>query len=320
MIVGFSFNNQTSKKYIFKEGIRYEASHINGYLIDGADTYIEKRSKPLCSVPSINLGGQAIDDGNLILTEEEQNNLVRKEPAIATYIRPYMMGKDFIDRKTRYCLWLDKAEPSVLKKCPSVLERIENVKSFRKSSNRESTKRASLTPSLFGAPFECKSDYIALPKVSSERRFYIPIDYLSSNIIPGDKLFVMENATLFHFGILNSSVHMSWMRTVAGRLKSDYSYSNTIVYNNFIWADATDEQKEKISKTAQAILDARALYPDSSLADLYDPLTMPPELLKAHKANDKAVLALYGFKPDATEEQIVARLMQMYAEKVKEQE
>ena len=318
VIVGFSFNNQTSKKFIFKDGIRYEASHINGYLIDGADTYIEKRSKPLCSVPSINLGGQAIDDGNLILTEEEQNNLVRKEPAIATYIRPYMMGKDFIDRKTRYCLWLDKADPSVLKKCPSVLERIENVKSFRESSNRESTKRASLTPSLFGAPFECKSDYIALPKVSSERRFYIPIDYLSSNIIPGDKLFVMENATLFHFGILNSSVHMSWMRTVAGRLKSDYSYSNTIVYNNFIWADATDDQKEKISKTAQAILDARALYPDSSFADLYDPLTMPPELLKAHKANDKAVLALYGFKSDATEEEIVANLMQMYAEKTKE--
>lgn len=318
VIVGFSFNNQTSKKFIFKDGIRYEASHINGYLIDGADTYIEKRSKPLCSVPSINLGGQAIDDGNLILTEEEQNNLVRKEPAIATYIRPYMMGKDFIDRKTRYCLWLDKADPSVLKKCPSVLERIENVKSFRESSNRESTKRASLTPSLFGAPFECKSDYIALPKVSSERRFYIPIDYLSSNIIPGDKLFVMENATLFHFGILNSSVHMSWMRTVAGRLKSDYSYSNTIVYNNFIWADATDDQKEKISKTAQAILDARALYPDSSFADLYDPLTMPPELLKAHKANDKAVLALYGFKSDATEEEIVVKLMQMYAEKVNE--
>ena len=318
VIVGFSFNNQTSKKFIFKDRIRYEASHINGYLIDGADTYIEKRSKPLCSVPSINLGGQAIDDGNLILTEEEQNNLVRKEPAIATYIRPYMMGKDFIDRKTRYCLWLDKADPSVLKKCPSVLERIENVKSFRESSNRESTKRASLTPSLFGAPFECKSDYIALPKVSSERRFYIPIDYLSSNIIPGDKLFVMENATLFHFGILNSSVHMSWMRTVAGRLKSDYSYSNTIVYNNFIWADATDDQKEKISKTAQAILDARALYPDSSFADLYDPLTMPPELLKAHKANDKAVLALYGFKSDATEEEIVVKLMQMYAEKVNE--
>lgn len=318
VIVGFSFNNQTSKKYIFKGGIRYEASHINGYLIDGADTYIEKRSKPLCSVPSINLGGQAIDDGNLILTEEEQNNLIRKEPAIASYIRPYMMGKDFIDRKTRYCLWLDKADPSVLKKCPSVLERIENVKSFRESSNRESTKRASLTPSLFGAPFECRSDYIALPKVSSERRFYIPIDYLSYKIIPGDKLFVMENATLFHFGILTSSIHMAWMRTVAGRLKSDYSYSNTIVYNNFIWADATDDQKEKISKTAQAILDARALYPDSSLADLYDPLTMPPELLKAHKANDKSVLALYGFKPDATEDEIVAKLMQMYAEKVKQ--
>ena len=318
IIVGFSFNNEKNKKFLFSKGVRKDVSHINGYMIEGNDVYIDKRNKPISDVPSINLGGQPIDDGNLILTKEEKNELVRKEPCIQKYIRPYMMGKDFIERKTRFCLWLDKAEPSDLKKCPSVLERIDKIKKFRESSNRESTKKAATYPALFGAPFECKSDYIAIPKVSSERRIYVPIDYLSATIIPGDKLFVMENAELFHFGILNSIVHMSWLRVVAGRLKSDYSYSNTIVYNNFIWPEVTEQQKALISKTAQAILDERALYPDSSLADLYDPLTMPPELLKAHKANDKAVLALYGFKPDASEEEIVAKLMQMYAEKVKQ--
>ncbi|MDD6206565.1 DNA methyltransferase [Succinivibrio sp.] len=317
IIVGFSFDNEKKNKFLFSNELRKEVLHINGYLVEGEDVYIDKRNKPISNVPSINLGGQAIDDGNLILTQEEKNELLAKEPISQKYIRPYMMGKDFIARRPRFCLWLNNAEPSDIKKCPTILTKIDNIKKFREASNRESTKRAAAYPSLFGAPFECKSDYIAIPKVSSERRIYIPIDYLPADIIPGDKLFVMENASMFHFGIMTSIVHMAWLRVVAGRLKSDYSYSNTIVYNNFVWPEATEKQKEQISKTAQAILDARALYPDSSLADLYDPLTMPLELIKAHKANDKAVLALYGFKPDATEEEIVAKLMQMYAEKVK---
>lgn len=274
IIVGFSFGNEKKNKYLFANEKRNEVTHINGYMVEGDDVYIDKRNKPLCDVPSINLGGQAIDDGNLILTQQEKDELVDKEPIIQKYIRPYMMGKDFLARKTRFCLWLNKADPSDIKKCPSILKRIDNIKSFRETSNRESTKKASAYPSLFGAPFECSSDYIAIPKVSSERRIYIPIDYLPAEIIPGDKLFVMENSTLYHFGILNSVVHMAWVRAVAGRLETRYSYSNTIVYNNFIWPETTEKQKEQISKTAQAILDARALYPNSSLADLYDPLAM----------------------------------------------
>ena len=226
-----------------------------------------------------------------------------------------MMGKDFIQRKPRYCLWLKGANPSVLKTCHQVLDRVQKVREFRLESNRTSTLKAAETPTLFGAPFECKGTYVAIPKVSSENREYVPMDYLEPEIIPGDKLFCMQGASLYDFGVMMSSVQMSWMRAVCGRLKSDYSYSNTIVYNNFPWPESASEaQKKKIEQTAQGILDARALYPDSSLADLYDNLTMPPELKKAHRANDAAVLEAYGFPKDATESDIVARLFKMYQE------
>lgn len=166
---------------------------------------------------------------------------------------------------------------------------------------------------LFGAPFECMGDYVAIPKVSSERRRYIPMDFLNSEIIPGDKLFCMQNATLYHFGMLESNVHMAWMRAVCGRLKSDYSYSNTIVYNNFPWPSPSDAQQQKIEQTAQGILDARAKYPDSSLADLYDPTTMPYDLLEAHRRNDRAVMEAYGFSTKMTESECVAKLFEMYS-------
>lgn len=224
-----------------------------------------------------------------------------------------MMGKDFIERRPRYCLWLKGIDPSLLRKCPSVIRRVEKVKEFRLKSNRTSTLKTAETPAIFGAPFECRSDYIALPKVSSENRKYIPIDYLSKDIIPGDKLFCLQNATLYHFGILNSNVHMAWTRATCGRLKSDYSYSNTIVYNNFPWPNPTDAQKAKIEQTAQAILNARALYPDSSLADLYDELTMPTELRRAHQDNDRAVMQAYGFDVKTmTESNCVAELFKLY--------
>lgn len=271
---------------------------------------------PVSDVPAIALGGQAIDDGNFILTTEERDELLSKEPEAAIFIRPYMMGRDFINRSPRYCLWLVNADPSILKKCPLVRERIQKVKEFREASKRASTLKAAETPSLFASILECKDSYVAMPKVSSENRRYIPIDYLQADIIPGDKLFVMQNSTRYHFGVLTSNIHMAWMRAVAGRLKSDYSYSNTIVYNNFPWPTATEEQKAKIEATAQAILDTRAKYPDSSLADLYDPLTMPPELLKTHQANDRAVMEAYGIKkgdPEfSSESACVAMLMRMY--------
>jgi len=320
VIVGFSMSETVRQKTIFvNEQQKIDASNINGYLLNAPNIFIEKRMKPLCNVPQICLGGQPIDDGNLTLTKEEKDELLRVEPQANPFIRPFMMGKDFINRQPRYCLWLHGADPALLRTCHHVLERVQRVKDFRKSSNRTSTLKAAETPTLFGAPFECKTNYIALPKVSSENRKYIPIDYLSSDVIPGDKLFCMQEANLYHFGVLTSNVHMAWMRAVCGRLKSDYSYSNTIVYNNFPWPTPTDEQKAKIEQTAQAILDARDLYPDSSLADLYDELTMPTELRKAHQDNDRAVMAAYGFPVKTmTESQCVSELFKMYQEKTKQ--
>lgn len=312
VIVGFSRTPNDAPKRIYDKDKVISAKTINGYLLDAPSIFIEKQMHPICDVPEICLGGQPIDDGNLVLTEEEKDDLLKAEPQAEVFFRHYMMGKDFIQRKPRYCLWLKGANPSVLKNCHNILARVQKVREFRLESNRASTLKAADTPTLFGAPFECKGTYIAIPKVSSENREYVPMDYLEPEIIPGDKLFCMQGASLYDFGVMMSSVQMSWMRAVCGRLKSDYSYSNTIVYNNFPWPKPTDTQKVKIEKTAQGILDARALYPDSSLADLYDSLTMPPELRKAHRANDAAVLEAYGFPKDASESDIVARLFKMY--------
>ena len=318
VIVGFSRVPNSAQKRIFDKDKVINANTINGYLLDAPSIFIEKQMHPICDVPEICLGGQPIDDGNLVLTEEEKDDLLKSEPQAEVFIRHYMMGKDFIQRKPRYCLWLKGANPSVLKTCHQVLDRVQKVREFRLASNRASTLKAAETPTLFGAPFECKGTYVAIPKVSSENREYVPMDYLEPEIIPGDKLFCMQGASLYDFGVMMSSVQMSWMRAVCGRLKSDYSYSNTIVYNNFPWPEsASEEQKKKIEQTAQGILDARSLFPDSSLADLYDSLTMPPELRKAHRANDAAVLEAYGFPKDATESDIVARLFKMYQELAK---
>ena len=315
VIIGFSSYPNNKKKIIYDESGANIVSNINGYLVEAENVFIEKRMHPISGVPEISLGGQAIDDGNFILTKEEKDELLEKEPQAAPLIRPYMMGRDFINRSPRYCIWLYKANPSIIKKCPSILERVDNVRKFRESSSRTSTYKAAERPTLFASILECEEQYVAMPKVSSENRRYIPIDYLAPEIIPGDKLFVMRGSGIYHFGVLTSNVHMAWMRAVAGRLKSDYSYSNTIVYNNFPWPDPSPEQKEKIEKTAQGILDARALYPDSSLADLYDPLTMPPELRKAHTANDKAVMQAYGMPIKETDEAAcVAWLMRLYQE------
>ena len=318
VIIGFSIAESKKSKFIFMNDHQIiEAKNINGYLLDAPNVFIDKRMLPLCDVPQICLGGQPIDDGNLTLTEEEKNELLNKEPQARQFIRHYMMGKDFINRKPRYCLWLHGASPSELRKCHEIMKRVEKVREFRLASNRTSTLRAAEMPTLFGAPFECESDYVAIPKVSSENRKYIPIDYISHEIIPGDKLFVMQHITPYHFGVLTSNIHMAWMRAVCGRLKSDYSYSNTIVYNNFPWPNPSTEQKAKIEETAQTILDVRAKYPDSSLADLYDDLTMPPELRKAHQSNDKAVMQAYGFDYNMGESEIVAELFKLYQELVK---
>ena len=314
VIVGFSVNNLSRKRLIYDRNSIITASNINGYLIDAPNLFIERRTKPISDVPSIYRGSQPTDDGNFILTEEEKDSLIFAEPSSEKFIRPYMMGKDFINRKPRYCIWLDGANPSELKHCKTILERVERVRLFRSNSKKAATRKKAETPTLFDENHECKTDYVAIPKVSSEQRRYIPMEYLNQEIIAGDKIFMLPDATKYHLGVLMSNVHMSWMRAVCGRLKSDYSYSNTIVYNNFPWPSPSSEQRELIEQTAQGILDARALYPDSSLADLYDPLTMPPELRKAHDRNNVAVMKAYGFPTSMSEADCVAALMKMYQE------
>ena len=317
VIVGFSSADNPKKRKLFLDTqVVHETDNINAYLIEANNIFIESQSKPICDVPTLMNGGKPTEGGNLILTEEEKEELLKKEPQAKSFIRPYMMGKDFIQRKPRYCLWLVNVSPSDLRRCPAVMERIEKVRQYRLESPKEATKKKAETPMLFDEVRECFSDYVAIPKVSSENRKYIPIDYLSKEIIPGDMLFMMTNASLYDFGVLTSNVHMAFMRAVTGRLKSDYRYSSSIVYNNFPWCDPTPEQKAKIEETAQGILDARAKYPDCSLADLYDEAVMPPELRKAHQANDVAVMKAYGLstKGDVTESSCVAFLFEKYRE------
>ena len=316
VVIGFS--NVNVPKVIYDNDKQKNAVHINPYLVDAEDIFIETKTKPISNVPQMLNGGKPTEGGFLILSEEEKTELLKKNPKAEGMIRPYMMGKDFILRKPRYCLWLVHINPSELRLCPMVMERIAHVRDYRLLSPKAATQKKAETPMLFDEVRECTSDYVAIPKVSSENRRYIPMDYLSKDIIPGDKLFMVPSASLYTFGILTSNVHMAWMRVVCGRLKSDYSYSNTIVYNNFPWPNPTNEQKAKIEQTAQAILDARAKYPDSSLADLYDELAMPIELRKAHQDNDRAVMQAYGFPVKSmTESQCVAELFKLYQELTK---
>lgn len=312
VIVGFSTMYNNNPKKLYNSENFQLVKNISPYLISADNIFIEGRRTPLCDVSEMVRGSQPTDNGNLIMTEEEKNELLKNEPQAEKFIRPFMMGKDFIQRKPRYCLWLVGANPADLKKCRKVMERVEKVREFRLASKKEATRRKSETPTLFDEIKECKTKYIALPKVSSENRRYIPIEYLSPEIIAGDKLFMVADADLYLFGVLTSNVHMAWTRTVCGRLKSDYSYSNTVVYNNFPFPEPTSEQRERIERTARAILDARNLYPTCTLADLYDELTMPPELRKAHQANDFAVMNAYGFDKKITESECVAELMKLY--------
>ncbi len=318
VIVAFSSGTSYKDKFIFTEEEKTLAKNISPYLIDAANIFINKRTEPISPTPKMHRGSQPTDNGQFIFTEEEYNSFIAKNPDAAFLFRPFMMGKDFINRKPRYCLWLADIDPVKIKKFPEIVKRIQNIKEFRLQSTKAATRKKAETPMLFDENQQPNTDYVALPKVSSENRRYIPIDYLSQKIIAGDKIFIIEESTLYHFGVLTSNVHMAWMRTVAGRLEMRYSYSNTIVYNNFPWPVPTDQQKAKIEQTAQAILDARAKYPESSLADLYDPLLMPPDLKKAHQANDRAVMEAYGMWSNVkTESECVAKLFEMYQELTK---
>ncbi|MCM1134899.1 MAG: methylase [Clostridium sp.] len=316
VVIGFSAAPCNEPKRLFISDRPQIVKNINGYLLDADNVFVESRNKAICDVPAIGIGNMPIDGGNYLFTEEEKNNFLEKEPQAEKWFRPWVGAHEFINRYYRYCLWLGDCPPSELRKMPKCMKRIEAVKEFRTNSTRVSTKRLADTPRSFGTTNMPSENYIVIPKVSSERRRYIPIGYLTPDILSSDLVFIIPNATLYHFGILTSNVHNSWMRAVGGRLKSDYRYSKDIVYNNFPWPDATNEQKEKIKITAQAILDARALYPDSSLADLYDEVLMPSELRRAHQQNDKAVMQAYGItNKDAaysSESACVAKLMKRY--------
>lgn len=325
VIVGFSdekvpavdtvSKGQTSNtKRLFDNGQVIEAKNINGYLIDAPDIFVESRSKPLCDVPAMIYGAKPTDGGNLLLSAEEKDDLSKAEPQAAPFIRRLIGSQEFINNKERYCLWLVGASPALLRQCPRVMKRVEAVRDFRLASSKAATRKKAEMPTLFDEPRCSDSDYIVVPEVSSERRKYIPMGFMSKDVICSNLIKFIPSATLYHFGILESNVHMAWMRAVCGRLKSDYRYSKDVVYNNFPWPTPTAEQKAKIEQSAQAILDARALYPDSSLADLYDPTLMPKELLQAHRQNDRAVMGAYGFPMKMTESECVAELFKRYSE------
>lgn len=311
VIVGFSYQNETS--LLFDEsGRANNVTQINPYLIDAPSILLESRNHPLYNVPEIGIGNKPIDDGNYLFTKPEMEEFIRKEPASASYFKPWYGSEEFINRRPRYCLWLGDCSPAVLRSMPECMKRVQAVRDFRLASKSPGTQKIAEKPTRFHVENMPSGNYIVIPKVSSERRKYIPIGFLSKDNLSSDLVFIMPDTTLFHFGILTSSVHMAWTRVVCGRLKSDYRYSIKIVYNNFPWPDATEDQKKQIEDTAQDILDARDKFPDCSLADLYDETTMPPELRKAHQANDAAVMKLYGYKPGTPEPVIVADLMKRY--------
>ena len=318
VIIGFSKLSRL-KKVIYDGSSRIECKNINRYLMDGDDILVRSRNKPLCKVPAMIYGNKPADGGHLIIEDSDYEEFIRKDPGSISYIKPLLGAAEYINNKKRWCIWLDGVSPFEIKKCPMVYERVRLCKQSREQSIAEGIRKFALTPSLFAQRTQpVDKDFIIIPRVSSQTRQYIPMGFIKSGTIVTDRVQIIPDANLFDFGIIISSVHMAWMRVTCMRLKSDYSYSKDVVYNNFPWpTDLADAQKSKIEQTAQGILDARALFPDSSLADLYDEVAMPPELRKAHHATDAAVLEAYGFPKDATESDIVARLFKMYQELTK---
>ena len=315
VIVGYSCAPNDQPRRIYTDGRAQVARNINAYLIDADDIFVESRSKPICDVPEIGIGNKPIDGGNYLFTEEEKAAFLKKEPNAATWFKPWYGSQEFINRKPRYCLWLGECPPNVLRLLPECRKRVEAVREFRLSSKSAGTVKLADTPTRFHVENMPRGTYILVPEVSSERRRYVPIGFMTPDVLCSNLVKIIPDAGLYHFGVLTSNVHMAWMRVVCGRLKSDYRYSKDIVYNNFPWPIPTDAQKAKIEQTAQAILDARELYPDCSLADLYDEVTMPPELRKAHQKNDRAVMEAYEMPvKGTTEATCVAELMRRYQE------
>ena len=317
VIIGFSLQNDKSKYIYDKNNHKKLATNINQYLLDAPTVIVSEQRNPIShNAPIMVRGSQLIDGGNFLLTPAERDQLIKQNPELKKYVFEYFNAKLFLHQTNtsdkQYCLYLADCPTNIMKNNRFIYDRIRKVKEFRENSRGKSTQKLADTPSEYFIAQRPETHSIALPVVSSGNRKYIPMKFLTEEVVLTNALFYIDNADLYEFGILESCVHMAWLRTIGGRLKSDYRYATSLVYNTFPWCNADDKQKQKIEETAQAILDARAKYPDSSLADLYDPLTMPADLLKAHKANDKAVLQAYELPNDASENDIVAHLFKMY--------
>ena len=286
--------------------------NISPYLVEGSDVVIVNRSKPLCDVPSIGIGNKPIDGGNYLFTDEEKKEFLKTEPAAAPYFRKWIGADEFINGWHRWCLWLGDCPPNELRKMKECIKRVDAVRQLRLNSKSTPTQKLADHPTRFHVENMPDKKYLLFPRVSSERRHYIPIGFISPKTLASDATIILPNATLFHFGILTSTMHMDWMRYFCGRLKSDYRYSAKLVYNNFPWPEPSTLQRQKIEETAQAVLDVRSTFENSAIADLYDPLSMPPVLAKAHHALDRAVERCYRSKPFADDQERLAFLFELY--------
>jgi hypothetical protein len=321
VIIGFALHDADGSKRLFDyENVRGEpheqsVSNINPYLVDAPNVVVTKRRNPLCEVPDISYGSMPIDKGNLILSEEEGSNLTEEFPRLDEYVRPYIGGREFLNEGMRYCLWLEDAPPSLIRTIKPVRDRVESNREYRESSSRKATNKLASTPALFGEIRQPDSRYLLIPKVSSQRRDYMPIGFMDPATIASGSVLIVPEASLYHFGILSSAMHMAWMRYTAGRMKSDYQYSAGIVYNNFPWPDdPSDKNRQAVKEAAKEVLEARApfLEDGATMADLYDPLAMPSALVDAHRELDRAVDRAYRRQPFTTETNRVAFLFDRY--------
>lgn len=318
VIVGFAGFNR-NEKWLFTDGSNGKiVSNISPYLVEGDDIFVVAEKESLCGMPKMNFGNQPRDGGFFVIKEDEYQDILEKEPELQKWLHPYIGADEFIKGKKRWCLWLKHASPKDIVNSTILSEKVEAVRQFRLSSKAKTTNGYAKVPQLFAQITQPDDvEFLIIPRVSSERRRYVPIGFVTADIISSDAVQIVPNATLYHFGILTSNIHMAWLRAVCGRLKSDYRYSKEIVYNTFPWPNPTGIQKSKIEQTAQAILDARAEYPDCSFADMYgEKMYLFPKLLKAHQNNDRAVMEAYGFTKDhpaySNESVCVAELMKMY--------
>jgi len=318
VIIEFQIGNTYVEKYIEDNGRTKKASNINGYLMDAENVFVEGKTKPICNAPIISNGSKPLDNAICAFTPEEKELFIKSEPNSAPYFMRYMGSREFINNIERWFLIINRIPPHLLSKMPNVIKKLQEIKEYRLSSSSAPTRNLAETPSKFHFENMPESEYLVIPQTSSGRRKYVPIGFLTPDVLVNNKLQVMKEASLYEFGVLSSNVHNAWLRTVAGRLREDFTYSVSVVYNTFPWCNPTEEQKKRIEVTAQGILDARNMFPESSLADLYDDLIMPSALRKAHQENDRAVMQAYGFDiKSTTESSCVAELMKMYQELTK---